>query len=120
MTEAEQQMVSDTLCDLEQRFCFAIPPGTNPDLQFMAHLWQPLRVSHKPLLVHAVSEVSVIFTHALLLLMGFTRRNCASFTYWTKHMGPPTRDPRLTKVRPLNNSHRCFFSHRPVTMPTCW
>lgn len=99
MTEAEQQLVSDTLEDLEQRFSFKIPPGTNPDLQFMAHLWQPLRVSHKPLLVHAISEVSVIFTHAILLFMGFERRNGASFTYWTKHMAPPTPEIQMPKVR---------------------
>lgn len=98
MTEVEQQMVSDTLEDMERRFSFKIPEGTNPDLQFMAHLWQPLRVSHKPLFVHAISEVSVVFTHAILLYMGFQRQHISSFTYWTKHMAAPAPEPRLTKV----------------------
>eukprot|EP00892_Ulva_mutabilis_P006768 jgi/Ulvmu1/4463/UM002_0188.1 len=97
MSETEQQLVSDTLEDLEQAFSFQIPEGTNPDLQFMAHLWQPLRVFHKPLLVHTISEASVVLTHAVLLFIGFKRHNCSSFTYWTKHMGPPPHEPPLGK-----------------------
>ena len=41
-------------------------------LQFMAHLWEPLRVVHKPLAVHLVSEVWGLVTHGILLWMGFS------------------------------------------------
>ena len=41
-------------------------------LQFMAHLWEPLRVVHKPLAVHLVSEAWGLVTHSILLWMGFS------------------------------------------------
>ena len=31
--------------------------GIDPGLRFMCHLWEPLRVAHKPLVVYLVAEV---------------------------------------------------------------
>ena len=38
---------------------------------FMAHLWEPLRVHHKPLVVHLFSEVAGAANRIWLLMLGF-------------------------------------------------
>ena len=51
---------------LQDTFNVQFPKGSNPDLQLMQHLWEPLRVVHKPLMLHVVSEMSTFCTHLLL------------------------------------------------------
>ena len=45
----------------------------NPNISFMAHLWEDLRVLHKPLAVHLLSELGALGTHAWLRMHGFQR-----------------------------------------------
>ena len=51
---------------LQTTFNVQFPEGSNPDLHLMQHLWEPLRVVHKPLMLHLVSEMSTCCTHLLL------------------------------------------------------
>jgi hypothetical protein len=46
------------------------PKGTNQDLKLMEHLWEPLRVVHKPLVIHIAAEMSIICTHLALQVRG--------------------------------------------------
>ena len=45
--------------------------GKNYNITFMAHLWEPLRVHHKPLAVHLFSEVAGAAIRIWLLILGF-------------------------------------------------
>ena len=81
--------VESVLADLEATFGVRIPEGYNPGLQFMAHLWQPLRVLHKPLAVHVGSEVLAVVSHASLQALGFRRYAVRGAAYWVRGLGPP-------------------------------
>ena len=61
---------------LEQRHGVKLPPGRNPNIQFMAHLWEPLRVLPKPLLMYLTSEAVGLATDAALWAMGFKVHRC--------------------------------------------
>ena len=45
--------------------------GRNPDVEFMAHLWEPLRWMHKPLTVYIFAECVWLGTDCLLRALGF-------------------------------------------------
>lgn len=60
--------------DIERVWGVEFPPGRNPDLIFMAHLWEPLRVLPKPLALHLASEAAGLACHALLWALGFRRK----------------------------------------------
>ena len=45
--------------------------GKNHNITFMAHLWEPLRVHRKPLVVHLFSEVAGAASRIWLLMLGF-------------------------------------------------
>ena len=45
--------------------------GKNHEITFMAPLWEPLRVHHKPLVVHLFSELAGAVNRAWLLMLGF-------------------------------------------------
>ena len=51
---------------IEDAWDIRFPPGTNEDLRLMGHLWEPLKVFHKPLLIHLASESSMLVTHLVL------------------------------------------------------
>ena len=57
--------------EMERRWGVTFPAGRNPNLRFMAHLWEPLRVIHKPLALHAACEAGVVACRAALWLAGF-------------------------------------------------
>ena len=61
---------------LELRHDVRIPRGRNPDLRFMASIWEPLRVLPKPLLMYLVAETMGLCTDAVLWGMGFKAMRC--------------------------------------------
>jgi hypothetical protein len=100
MTAAEQEEVRQCLEELEDRFGFRVPDGPhNPDLQFMCHLWEPLRVMHKPFLLHLGSEASTLLSHAVLSLMGFTKYHTGTLSYWAKNLSPPDKTGATVSVK---------------------
>ena len=84
-----QQFVEDVQC----KWRYRLPPGRNPGIKFMAHLWEPLRVCPLPLALHCVSEALHLLCHGLLLGAGFSAFQsdvsptvfvCNSWTYLNK------------------------------------
>ena len=71
-----QEDVHDFLHMLELRHGVKLPPGRNPNIRFMAHLWEPLRVLPKPLLMYLTSEAVGLATDAALRVMGFKLHRC--------------------------------------------
>ena len=61
------------LAKVERDWGVKFPPGSNPGVSFMAHLWEPLRTCHKPLAVHLASEGWGLCLRLLLKTMGFRR-----------------------------------------------
>lgn len=49
-----------------------LPPGFDPSVTFMAHLWEPLRVIPLPLALHVLSEAMHLVCRSLLALAGFS------------------------------------------------
>lgn len=60
--------------EIARAWHITFPPGSNPELQLMGHLWEPLKVVHKPLFVHIASEMSVLLTHLALLVRPLIQR----------------------------------------------
>ena len=65
------------------------PLGFNPDLKYMDHLVQPLRVVHKPLFAGIILELAVTASHVILSRLGFRRYSCQGFHYWTRGVKDP-------------------------------
>lgn len=61
------------LAKVEREWGVKFPPGSNPGVTFMAHLWEPLRTCHKPLAIHLASEGWGLCLRLLLKTMGFRR-----------------------------------------------
>ena len=59
------------IAQIEQTFQLRLEEGRNPDVQFMAHLWEPLRWLHKPLAVYMLAECMGLVTSCLLHALGF-------------------------------------------------
>ena len=74
--------------EMERRWGVTFPAGRNPNLRFMAHLWEPLRVIHKPLALHAACEAGVVACRAALWLAGFRSAAVNGFDYWVRAAKP--------------------------------
>jgi hypothetical protein len=51
---------------IEDAWGVKFPEGSNDSLQLMGHLWEPLKVVHKPLFVHLALQGSMFVTHLAL------------------------------------------------------
>lgn len=89
MTDAEQTKVIATMDELINLFGISIPEGYNPSLEFMAHMWQPLRVLHKPFVFHVLSEASVLVSHVSLRILGFKRYTVRGHAYYVRGLAAP-------------------------------
>ncbi len=72
----------DLVRELEQAWSLRVTPGYNPDLAFMAHLWQPVRCHWRPLAFYLGVELSALLKHCLMLAMGFSTGTVHGFTYY--------------------------------------
>lgn len=80
--------------EIARAWNITFPPGTNPELQLMGHLWEPLKVVHKPLFVHIASEMSVLLTH-LALLVRFAKHRQTQLQPCSAHL-----DVRMQYMHP--------------------
>ncbi|WIA21867.1 hypothetical protein OEZ85_004243 [Tetradesmus obliquus] len=61
-----------------------LPPGYNPNLKFMSHLWGATPHMYRPLFFYVVMEVIELLCWAILACCGFKRHSvlgCAYYTY---------------------------------------
>jgi len=91
LSEEMQREVEDFVRQVESRWHHSLEDGTNPDIQFMAHLWEPLRTLHTPLFIHLVSECMSVLSMLALALLGFQRHRCQGVVYWLKPQGGSLR-----------------------------
>ncbi len=56
---------------VENTFNMCFENGRNPDINFMAHLWEPLRWIHTPLVLYMAAEAIWAATGVLLRVLGF-------------------------------------------------
>lgn len=61
---------------MEAEWGASFPEGRNPDIKFMAHIWEDLRVLPKPLALHLASEAASLAGAAALRFMGFRKDSC--------------------------------------------
>lgn len=57
----------------EDVFDVTFPPGHNPRLRYMSHLWEPLRVHWRPLAFYAAMEGLAALAGAFMWAAGFER-----------------------------------------------
>lgn len=57
--------------EVESVFDVKFPPGYNPALSFMGHLWEPLRASYRPLAFYAATEALALGGRLALRAAGF-------------------------------------------------
>lgn len=82
LDEAQRAQIERFVDDVEAAWGVSFPPGFDPDLPFMAHVWEPLRAHHKPLAMFALTELLARAAHVLMFLMGFRPGRQGRFTYW--------------------------------------
>lgn len=71
-----QAEIDGYLTKLEDKHGYHFAEGGNKDIEFMAHLWEPLRVMHKPLAMFLTSEAVSVLTDVTLFCMGFKLQRC--------------------------------------------
>ena len=71
-----QDATADFVRGMEEKWDRQLPEGRNPDIRFMAHVWEDLRVLPKPLALHAGCEIVSLLGHAVLRFMGFRMEGC--------------------------------------------
>lgn len=95
MSPELQEQVKRTLERLEDKFDFHVPDvpegPENKDLRFMCHLWEPLRVIHKPLIFIILMEACTGLSALILSILGFTKYSTPTFTYWAKNVKKPIK-----------------------------
>lgn len=86
MLQAEGQgHLPDALAsELEQAWGLTLKDGRDPKLDFMAHLWQPIRCHYRPLAFYVGIELLFAMKHVIMLAIGFTAHKHQGFNYYTK------------------------------------
>ena len=111
LTPSERAAVSDYVERIESKYGRPFAPGHNPDVSFMAHLWEPLRVLHKPLALHALAEGMRIATDGALWIAGFKQgRTACGFRYWVKPAQVVVSEGRTGRARTVAAASSSSFS----------
>lgn len=66
-------------------FDYQFPPGHNHHLHFLAHLWQPLRVWHKPLALYTLIEAISLLASRIYTSHGFQKHRHGGFDVFVQH-----------------------------------
>lgn len=67
----------------------------------MQHIWEPLRVYHKPLLAYVSTELVARMGHGLLILQGFQRSRSGDFQIW--HLPPRKQNEESRFEAPMED-----------------
>ncbi|KAF5831108.1 Alpha/Beta hydrolase protein [Dunaliella salina] len=80
--EGQGHLPGQLVDELERAWGIHFAEGYNKDLSFMAHLWQPLRCSYRPLAFYLLIEYLFFMKHVVLLSLGFRAYKHAGFKYY--------------------------------------
>lgn len=81
--EGRGQLLKEMVDDLERVGGQQAPPGFNPDIQFMGHLWEPLKAGHRLLAFYLCTEAIAYCSRRLLRRWGFKHHRHAGISYHT-------------------------------------
>ena len=73
MTQAEADLIESMLLESESTFGLSFPAGRSKHVRFMAHVFEPLRVLHKPLVFYVAVHVLATTVDLVVTCMGFKR-----------------------------------------------
>ena len=120
----DQRSIGEMIMECELHWRVQLPEGYTPDLQYMAHLWEPLRTMHHPLCLHLGSEAAHLTCAAALRMQGFRSfrsqvRNTGSHV-WTHAAScavcPARTDPAAAREARL---HRRAARPQRSQLPWC-
>lgn len=87
LTPGQAAEVDAFVLDVQHTFNCTFAPGYNPSLRFLSHLWQPLRVWHKPLALYAAIEGYAALSSLMLQCRGFVRHRHGGFDVYIHLQG---------------------------------
>lgn len=82
--------MEQVLRQLEKQTGVVLPEGRNPNIHFLSHLWDPLKVSYKPLVFYICTEALAWATACLLHIAGFDRHCHKGQVFYTYRLGTGT------------------------------
>ena len=102
--QAEEEEIEWWIGEVEHTWGIAFEPGRTDGLKFMAHMREPLRVFHQPLLYYAYSHCAESLAGLVLRCWGFTWHKCGDtgVTYWLRLGSKPLRTPSTDAVAGAN------------------
>lgn len=84
----------DMLEAIEKAWQVQFPDGSDPGIEFMDHLWKPLKCNYRPLCFYLANEVAAVLKHVLMIASGFSCYSHGGFTYYTYDMNTPQQVAR--------------------------
>lgn len=83
LSQHDKDFMEQALKQLEKQTGVVLPEGRNPDIRFLSHLWDPLKVSYKPMLFYVAAEVLAQGTQCFLQLTGFKKHQHSGHVFYT-------------------------------------
>lgn len=78
-----QQIATDEFIqEVSSTWDVSFPEGFNAEVTPMTHLWEPLRVGFKPVIIHLASEICGGLTRILLCCQGYKTTKQDGFAFW--------------------------------------
>ena len=112
--QTEEEEIEWWIGEVEHTWGIAFEPGRTDGLKFMAHMREPLRVFHQPLLYYAYSHCAESLAGLVLRCWGFTWHKCGDtgVTYWLRLGSKPLRTPSRTPSPGLtpSSSYEAFLN----------
>lgn len=106
--------VGDFVRIVEKTWNVHFQDGFNPDIKFMAHLWEPLRTLHTPLFVHIWCELLNLCCLCFLRALGFRQSICKGVKYWiraARHTHEKNNKIRNSSTSQAVSTLPCVFVH---------
>ncbi|KAF6264039.1 hypothetical protein COO60DRAFT_1698505 [Scenedesmus sp. NREL 46B-D3] len=79
------------LAQLSAMHDLQLPPGYNPDVKFMSHLWGETPHMYRPLFFYIAMEIIELLCWGILACCGFKRYSMLGCTYYTWGLPEPTQ-----------------------------
>lgn len=87
--EGQYDLVQYMVQRVEEVADHQFPEGRNPNLKFMAHLWEPIRHLYRPATFYLSMELLALVGRAMLRAIGMKRFSHRGIAYYYKGNHPP-------------------------------